>query len=176
MKPAVTARPSRLNHAVCTICESGLVSPSFARIPASWSVAMIQIASATSAAAKNAADALVKNASAVATPAKSPHSPRRSPTAYAAHPTVISAVIVDSISAARFHITHVKSTASSAPPINATRRPVNASRVPHSADSPSINAPSASTPEATGTVRACQVPTPNAENTPYSSAVKTGAT
>ena len=105
-----------------------------------------------------------------------PHAGRRSPIAYAAQATTMKAVIVDSISAARFHITHVKSTASTAPPMSATRRPTAASRDPHSAESPIMIATSDSTPDATGTVRACQVPTPNVENARYSSPVKTGAT
>ena len=80
-------------------------------------------------------------------------------------------VMVESISAARFHMTQVKLNASTAPPISAVRSPFLAA----AARRPAINAMMAMSPEATGTVRACHVPTPNVRNAAYSAAVITGA-
>ena len=133
--------------------------------------ATVQTASSTIAAMKNAAAALVKNASTAAMPATTPHSGRRLACAYAAHATTMNIVIVDSMSAARFQATHVKLAASTAPPMSAVR---SACRLV-AACSPAMSAMIARRPEATGTVRACQVPTPNTLNAPYSSAVNTGA-
>ena len=59
----------------------------------------------TMAPIKNAAEALVNHARTAAMPARIAHARCFSARAYAAHAITTNAVIVDSISAARFHMT-----------------------------------------------------------------------
>ena len=67
--------------------------------------AIVQTASSTRAATKNAAEALVNQASTTAQPAKIPRIGRRCASTYALQLATMKAVIVDSMSAARFHMT-----------------------------------------------------------------------
>ena len=81
----------------------------------------------------------------------------------------MNAVIVDSMSAARFHMTNTTLVASSHAPIADARRPPTA-------PSPAASAAMARRPDARGTVRACHVPTPKSRNAAYSIPVNTGVT
>src|SRR6476660_6574247 len=85
---------------------AGAATPARARSAGTCERAIVFSASSTIAAAKNAADAFVNHARTTATPATTPQAGRRSANAYAAQPTTMNAVIVDSMSAARFHITN----------------------------------------------------------------------
>ena len=115
----------------------------------------------------------MNNASTAATPATTPHAGRRSPSAYAAH------AAHDERRHRGFHERgavphHERVIDGEQRAADERRAAVSATRARHSAARPSIMAASEE-PDATGTVRACQVPTPKALNAAYSSAVNTGA-
>ena len=78
---------------------------SLRRRPAARASASVTRESRTSAATKKAAAAFENQASVASVPATSPQAGRRAARAYAAHAPTMKAVIVDSIRAARFHIT-----------------------------------------------------------------------
>src|SRR4030095_11400987 len=119
------ATPQNVNSAARRSADVGSAMPIRDRT-AGRDAASVTSASTTIATAKNAAEAFVNHASAVATPATKPQIGRFDERAYAAHAATMNAVIVDSMSAARFHMTHVYSVASNAPPMSAIRRPASA--------------------------------------------------
>src|SRR5436190_17330495 len=123
MAPPVKAPPT-IVHSAARFCsaKNRLVNPGY------FGASHVIAASNTIAATKKAEAALVNQASAAAAPATSPQIGRREASAYAAHATTRNIVIVDSISAARFHMTHVYSVARSRPPTIATRCPATAER------------------------------------------------
>src|SRR4051812_3122966 len=99
-RPASVARAPRISDSVRA--STPRVWRSAADVPS----ARVMTASNASDARKNAAAAFENHASAAIVPAAYPHRGRVEARAYAAHAATMKAVMVDSMRAARFHMTN----------------------------------------------------------------------
>src|SRR5688572_7457048 len=98
--------PAIVHHAALTVGGSGEAIRNRRHSDGKTSRTSVMPASSRSAATKNAAEAFVNHAPTTAAPAAKPTTGQRLDSAYADQLATMNAVIVDSISAARFHITN----------------------------------------------------------------------